>query len=1040
MTASSSMRPGGPARVLALLLALSSTLRAGDFAGGTGTPEDPYQIATVEQLEQIATGNSGAGNYYVLIADIDYRGMGWGLGVSETYVGFEGVLDGDSHSIRNVGTELGTGACAVFGRLGGPGLIRDVTLENCRIAVTSSSAAAVLCGVNEGQILNCCVRNAVVSAQTNGDFGALAGVNRGLLRDCRAEDITLLGTGTSGGGLVGRNLGVVQRCGSEGSVFGFGYAGGLVGTNAGDVEACCARVAVAAPSGALCLGGLVGVNQGRIRNCYARGPVLAAGQSGGLVGYQEYGEITDCYSTAMLSAYSYWGVGPLVGTGRWGSIRHCYYLDLDPTDGDNGMGTPLDMGDMARRESYLDWEFFDDHPSYPWLLPEGGWPILVWEQQEEPSNVADLDVNDARRVLEQDGWQVGQTRWDYSRTVPAGHVITTLPADRALRRTSIELLASRGRFDWSAACAAPEAGTETHPLCIETAGQLEALADFPERHDKHFELVADIDMTGRPLSEPLLGETDAWNRHGAGGFSGRLEGHGFVIRNLAMRASPSILYAGLVACLAETGEVTNVGLTAATIAGSMGCGGQTAGAVVGFNQGLVQQCYVRGFICAEVAGGLVGQNRGTVNQCFSDTWTGTGCSGGLIGYNQGRLANSYTYGTAVGGNQECGTLIGSSYGRIDCCYATGLTVDENGQASPQMVGNAGNEQGADWYYRVGARYDSPLTIIHSVVGQPLLDPQMRQQVSFSGWDFWGTAVDGPNDVWLMPLGGYPLLMWQCGAENLAMVAEASGLTADEAVTRLHQAGINVETRYEYDSQVPPSQVVQVRVSSVSARGMTVDLTASLGPYDWAANPGDGSEAAPFALSHASQLFSLADHPELWDAHFVLTADLDLGWRTLDRALIAANTAPLDTNIVEIDPNAPPDPNAVPPDVDAVRPDFQGPRFNGVFDGAGHRLTNLTIAGGSSYLGLFGALGPDARVAHLHLDDVSIAGTAQTEHAGPIAGTSEGILEDCHTSGYVCGGANLGRFTGDGEYFITGCTSSVYCCLLPGGAPPRGRTR
>ena len=47
------------------------TCHAADFAGGTGEPNDPYQIATAEQLISIGSDPNLLDKHFVLINDID---------------------------------------------------------------------------------------------------------------------------------------------------------------------------------------------------------------------------------------------------------------------------------------------------------------------------------------------------------------------------------------------------------------------------------------------------------------------------------------------------------------------------------------------------------------------------------------------------------------------------------------------------------------------------------------------------------------------------------------------------------------------------------------------------------------------------------------------------------------------------------------------------------------------------------------------------------------------------------------------------------
>jgi hypothetical protein len=89
------------------VLGLSMGSVNAQFAGGNGSAEQPYQIATAEQLETLASlVNAGDYNYfskhYILNNDIDISGYaageGWepiGKGL-ETDKEFKGTFDGNN--------------------------------------------------------------------------------------------------------------------------------------------------------------------------------------------------------------------------------------------------------------------------------------------------------------------------------------------------------------------------------------------------------------------------------------------------------------------------------------------------------------------------------------------------------------------------------------------------------------------------------------------------------------------------------------------------------------------------------------------------------------------------------------------------------------------------------------------------------------------------------------------------------------------------------------------------------------------------------
>ncbi|MCL2013278.1 MAG: InlB B-repeat-containing protein [Cystobacterineae bacterium] len=118
------------------------------------------------------------------------------------------------------------------------------------------------------------------------------------------------------GALAGLNRGTVRNCYATGNVVGANYVGGLVGANeSGRIENSYASVGITSHGNISWsnTGGLAGTNSsGTIQNCYATGNVSASMlNAGGLVGVNEHGTIQNCYATGSVSGTNY--VGGLVG-------------------------------------------------------------------------------------------------------------------------------------------------------------------------------------------------------------------------------------------------------------------------------------------------------------------------------------------------------------------------------------------------------------------------------------------------------------------------------------------------------------------------------------------------------------------------------------------------------------------------------------------------------------------------------------------------------------------------------------------------------
>ncbi len=109
-----------------------------------------------------------------------------------------------------------------------------------------------------------------------------------------------------------------------GSVTGNNYTGGLVGDNYGG--SITNSYSTGAVKGSSFIGGLVGVNDGTIKNSYSTGAVIGSGNYvGGLVGDNYGGSITNSYSTGEVTGSGNY-VGGLVGrsSGSSSSITNSY--------------------------------------------------------------------------------------------------------------------------------------------------------------------------------------------------------------------------------------------------------------------------------------------------------------------------------------------------------------------------------------------------------------------------------------------------------------------------------------------------------------------------------------------------------------------------------------------------------------------------------------------------------------------------------------------------------------------------------------------
>ena len=143
--------------MLAFILS-TSLCTAHPFAGGDGTAENPYLIASPSQLNAIGTDASYLTACYKLTADIDlaqYSGNQFkiiGLALQKT---FTGVFDGNYHVVRNFNyvTDQQLSSIGLFGAIGGE--VKNLSVEDVQIRSKNSNYVGGLAGVCTGKIVNC---------------------------------------------------------------------------------------------------------------------------------------------------------------------------------------------------------------------------------------------------------------------------------------------------------------------------------------------------------------------------------------------------------------------------------------------------------------------------------------------------------------------------------------------------------------------------------------------------------------------------------------------------------------------------------------------------------------------------------------------------------------------------------------------------------------------------------------------------------------------------------------------------------------------
>ncbi|MCL1946870.1 MAG: T9SS type A sorting domain-containing protein, partial [Chitinivibrionia bacterium] len=192
-----------------------------------------------------------------------------------------------------------------------------------------------------------------------------------------------------------------------------------------------------------------------------------------------------------------------------------------------------------------------------------------------------------------------------------------------------------------------------------------------------------------------------------------------------------------------------------------------AGGLVTYNEGTIKNCYATGNVEGSDIGdigGLVAVSHGTIENCYATGNVNEGgeysfSGGGLVGHNgpDGTITNCYATGNVKG--NDAGGLVGNNYGTITNGYAIGNIVgiisDFNNRVGGLVGGNDGNYN--DGYVEgiiTSSYYDSETSgqSDDDGKGEPKTTAEMKQQSTYTGWDFeniWAIAPAKNN--------GYPYL-------------------------------------------------------------------------------------------------------------------------------------------------------------------------------------------------------------------------------------------------------------------------------------------
>ncbi len=323
---------------------------------GSGSKNDPYQVATLCQLQEM---RSSLRAHYKLTNHIDATlTHNWNDGKGFTPIEpFFGSFDGQGYRIRNLFIDFSEDdRVGLFSSIEKGSSLQQIILVNSEVA--GRSLVGSLVGHNrEGIIVNSTAMG-VVSGDKQA--GGLVGKNEGIISNSHSHVVvrTEKASAFMLGGFVGQNVNTIKNSSSSGQVSGnASRVGGFAGDNlGGHILGCYATGKVVSLSRQI--GGLVGRNrQGTITRSYATGSVTGNGDAGGLVG-ANFGHISYSYATGAVRGNP--RPGPVAASfnsfmgghtgNNFGLITHSYATG--PVSGSHNLGGFVGVNNGQIANSY----------------------------------------------------------------------------------------------------------------------------------------------------------------------------------------------------------------------------------------------------------------------------------------------------------------------------------------------------------------------------------------------------------------------------------------------------------------------------------------------------------------------------------------------------------------------------------------------------------------------------------------------------------------------------------------------------------------
>lgn len=346
-------RPGTRIAKVGDYRVFSNPKPADSFSGGQGTINNPYQIATAEQLDAV---RYNLNSNFVLVNDIDLSEYeNWepigGIKDVEAKDGFQGTFDGKGHTIKNLkmdyeikGDEAGASHKWHFGLFSNTQSspeIKNVNLEDVNISIQGTdSRSNIRIGAitTEASVVTNCNTSGIIRVSGMANNLSMGGIVVRANRIINCKNSTHLIAATDD---TNMNIGGIACTVSQALIDNCDNFGNINGFSMSDDYVYC--------------GGIVAYNSGtRITNCNNNGSIEASNYNavyvGGIIAEGNWCKVLNCSNTGALSGRTYSVTGSNAGS-RVGGIIATLEGDKDRNE---NISKCVNFGTLTSISTYPD--------------------------------------------------------------------------------------------------------------------------------------------------------------------------------------------------------------------------------------------------------------------------------------------------------------------------------------------------------------------------------------------------------------------------------------------------------------------------------------------------------------------------------------------------------------------------------------------------------------------------------------------------------------------------------------------------------------